>query len=64
MLEIIFNFLLGVVVVGIFYWPGWAVLRVLTLGRYPPKSDTKHDPEFVAVVGLAFVCVSLVAIYR
>lgn len=52
-----------IIFVGIFYWPGWVVLRTVTLGRYPPKKGTKHDPEFVAVVGLAFFIAILIAIY-
>lgn len=49
MLELIAEFLLNVVLIGVFYWPGWLFLRVLTLGRYPPRGGGKHDPEFVAV---------------
>lgn len=52
-----------IILVGIFYWPGWVVLRVVTLGRYPPQKSTKHDPEFVAVVGFAFLIAILIAIY-
>jgi hypothetical protein len=32
MLELIAEFLLNVVLIGVFYWPGWLFLRVLTLG--------------------------------
>ena len=42
-----------VLLVGIFYWPGWLILRALTLGRYPPKRGVEHNVHFVAVVGLA-----------
>jgi hypothetical protein len=37
MLELIAEFLLDVLLIGVFYWPGWLFLRVLTLGRYPPR---------------------------
>lgn len=57
MLEFIAEFLLNVVLVGVFYWPGWLFLRVLTLGRYPPRGAGKHDPEFVAVFGLVLLVV-------
>jgi hypothetical protein len=38
--------------VGIFYWPGWLILRVVTIGRYPPPQTQPHNREFVA--GIAF----------
>jgi len=39
--------------VGVFYWPGWVVLRSLTLGRYPPPQSQPHNREFVAIVAFA-----------
>jgi len=52
--EIVFrvvgNFIVEVLFVGIFYWPGWLVLRVVTLGRYPPLQSRPHNREFVATV--------------
>lgn len=36
---------------AVFYWPGWLVLRIVTLGRYPPPNGTPHDNVFVAIVG-------------
>lgn len=51
--EAIFEFILEKVLVGIFYWPGWLVLRIVTWGRYPPPSPEPHNETFVAVVGLA-----------
>ena len=38
--------------VGIFYWPGWLVLRVVTFGRYPPLQSSPHNREFVATVAV------------
>jgi hypothetical protein len=58
MLELIAEFLLDVLLIGVFYWPGWLFLRVLTLGRYPPRGG-KHDPEFVAVFGVVLLVVIL-----
>ena len=55
--EIIFRtvgeFVVDVLVVGVFYWPGWLILRIVTLGRYPPPQATPHNREFVATVALA-----------
>lgn len=45
--------ILEVVFVPVFYWPGWLVLRVVTLGRYPPVRGMKDEREFVAVIGFA-----------
>ena len=47
------QFMLEVIFVGIFYWPGWLILRVLTAGRYPPKQSERHSRKFVAMVALA-----------
>jgi hypothetical protein len=44
---------IDVVLVGVFYWPGWLILRMVTLGRYPPPKGQPHNREFVAVVALA-----------
>jgi hypothetical protein len=56
------QFVLEVLLVGIFYWPGWLICRALTFGRYPPSQDTPHNREFVAIVALvAFI--ALLTIY-
>lgn len=47
------SFLVETVMLGIFYWPGWLLLRVVTLGRYPPRPDEPHNREFVAAVAVA-----------
>jgi hypothetical protein len=47
------QFIGEVLFVGIFYWPGWVILRVLTLGRYPPSQSKPHNREFVAMVAFA-----------
>ena len=53
MLEAIFSVLLEAVLVGVFYWPGWLVLRLISVGRYPPPHGAPHNETFVALVGLA-----------
>jgi hypothetical protein len=50
--RIIVEFVVEVLFVGVFYWPGWIILRVLTLGRYPPSQSYKHNREFVSTVTL------------
>lgn len=41
---------LKVIIVKIFYWPGWLFLRVFTLGHYPPAYDQAHQREFVGML--------------
>jgi len=51
--EIVVRVVGEVLFVGIFYWPGWLILRLFTLGRYPPASSQPHNRELVAMVGFA-----------
>jgi hypothetical protein len=59
----VFDFVAQLVLVAVFYWPGWVVLRVVTFGRYPPHKGSKHNEEFVAACGLATLIVALGFIY-
>lgn len=51
--------IVDLILTGIFYWPGWLFLRVLTLGRYPPSKATPHNREFVALFGLAVILLAV-----
>jgi hypothetical protein len=57
--EVVLRFVGEVVLVGIFYWPGWFALRIITLGRYPLLKGKPHSKEFVAAFGFVtlLVCV-------
>jgi hypothetical protein len=55
--EVVLRFVGEVVFVGLFYWPGWLVLRIITLGRYPPLKDEPHSKEFVAAFGFCTILV-------
>ena len=57
--RVVGSFIVEVVFVGIFYWPGWLLLRVITFGRYPPGKSQPHSKEFVAGVGLAAILVAV-----
>lgn len=57
--KVVGQFLVEVVFVGIFYWPGWLILRALTFGRYPPKKPEPHSEGFVAVFGFAAILVGI-----
>lgn len=48
-----------VLFVGIFYWPGWLILRVITVGRYPPQQSQPHSREFVAMVAFVVFLVGI-----
>lgn len=55
--EVVLRFVGEVVLVGIFYWPGWLALRIVTLGRYPPLKSKPHSKEFVAAFGFVTLLV-------
>jgi|SoiMethySBSTD1v2_1073268.scaffolds.fasta_scaffold980230_1 hypothetical protein len=39
----------------LFYWPGWLALRVVTLGRYPPRRPVQHNRVLVSAIGAAAI---------
>jgi len=43
-------FLLELLIITIGYWPGWLILRILTLGVYPPPRPTPHNEYFVGAI--------------
>lgn len=45
--------------VRVFYWPGWFVLRLVTLGRCPPAGGVRRGRELVAVFGFAVLLLGL-----
>lgn len=61
--RVVGQLIIEVLLVGIFYWPGWVILRVLTFGRYPPLQSEPHNREFVAMVALAMLLAGVVFYY-
>lgn len=55
--------LLGTVIEKLFYWPGWALLRIMTLGRYPPARGIRHHRFAVALFAAAIIASGLLTIY-
>jgi hypothetical protein len=55
--------LIGVILTEIFYWPGWLILRVVTLGRYPPSKAIKHNRDLVSIIGFAVVLIGVTIYY-
>lgn len=45
-------FFLNLFLVGLFYLPGWLLLRLLSFGRYPPPRGEPHSEELVALAGI------------
>lgn len=50
-LEIFSVATLEVILVKVFYWPGWLFCKLATLGFYPPRRDQPHAEDFVALLG-------------
>ncbi len=50
-MDILLDAILEFVLTYVLYWPGKVVLRLVTLGRYPPSITAHHNEEFVAVIG-------------
>lgn len=59
--RVVGSFIVEVVFIGIFYWPGWLLLRAITFGRYPPDKSQPHSKEFVAGVGFIAVVVAVLS---
>lgn len=51
---------LGNVIEKLFYWPGWVMLRLLTLGRYPPAKGLPHNRFAVALLAAIVIPSGLV----
>ncbi|MDO8064993.1 hypothetical protein [Janthinobacterium sp. SUN206] len=51
--------LLGTVIEKLFYWPGWAILRLLTLGHYPPARALPHNRFAVALFAAVVIASGL-----
>ncbi len=63
MLDAIVEFIVRFVVEFLFftvlYGIGWAMLRVITFGRYPPRQPEKHNEQLVALFPVATFFVAL-----
>ena len=55
--------LVEVVLVGVFYWPGWLICRMITFGRYPPPPGVEHNRELVAGAALVTLVVVVTLYY-
>lgn len=50
------DFVVDLVLYVLFYWPGWLILRIFTLGKYPPQSQP-HNRLFVSGIPLVTLLV-------
>lgn len=51
--EVVVRFVVEVVFYTVLYAIGWVMLKVITLGRYPPRRPEKHNEELVALFPVA-----------
>jgi len=58
-IRVVGQFIIEVLFIGIFYWPGWLILRVITVGCYPPQQSQPHSREFVAMVPFVALLVNI-----
>jgi hypothetical protein len=56
--KFVFSIVLNLVFYVILYWSGWLILRILTLGNYPPPQSRQHNRIFVS--GIALVTLLIV----
>lgn len=50
--ELLVYRVIGGILQAIFYWPGWLLLKILTLGNYPPKQTVEHHRFGVALFAI------------
>lgn len=53
LLEIVGRILVEFLFYTVSYWVGWLMLKVITLGRYPPQKPARHNEELVAIFPIA-----------
>lgn len=67
MIEVLIEFTARVIVEFAFYTVcyglGWSLLRLVTFGRYPPRSSVPHNREFVALVPIVTLFIALTLVY-
>ncbi|MDP3539017.1 MAG: hypothetical protein Q8S26_10005 [Azonexus sp.] len=57
--ELVARFVVEFLFYTVFYGIGWAMLKTVTLGRYPPPQPAKHNEELVALFPIATLFVGL-----
>ena len=53
LVEMVGRFVVEVLFYTVLYGIGWIMLKAITLGRYPPPHDVKHNQELVALFPVA-----------
>lgn len=57
--ELMAKFLVELIFYTVLYAVGWGMLKVITLGRYPPLAPEKHNEELVALLPVATLFVGI-----
>lgn len=50
MLRFLLYNISGTLIEKLFYWPGWVLLRIITVGHYPPARGAPHYRHAVALL--------------
>jgi hypothetical protein len=61
--ELVVRFVVEIVFYTVLYAIGWGMLKVMTLGRYPPRRPEKHNEELVALFPVATFFVGITVAY-
>ena len=61
-MDILLDAIVEFIFTFVFYWPGKVVLRMMTLGRYPPSLETPHNQAFVAIIGFTSIFFTFITI--
>jgi hypothetical protein len=57
--EPLVRFVVDFLFFTVLYAIGWVMLRVITLGRYPPRPTEKHNEQLVALFPVATLFVAI-----
>lgn len=58
-IRLLLNNLLGTAIEKVHYWPGWTMLRLLTLGHYPSAGGLPHNRFAVALLAAVVIASGL-----
>lgn len=59
LVEVIVRFAMEFLFFTVLYGIGWAMLKVITFGRYPPKPPERHNENLVALFAVATFFVAI-----
>jgi hypothetical protein len=57
--RLIVQYVFGTIFQAIFYWPGWVMLRLITIGSYPPAQIENHNRTGIAWFGFTVIVMAV-----